>query len=241
MQINRGLRFALAAGAAALATLAMVVVAFAHAAYDSSTPSRGEVLQTAPTSVVVNFQEHIQKTSGSFGITVARDGGGSVTSGAATVSGDAQLTVNLQSGLSAGRYVVNWNNTSSDDGDPLEGAFSFYVQTQPTADQLAADQQLEQVGAGELATATAAAAEDATATAQAAAPAPTRPATEPTAAPATSPGPSVISPAPGSGALPATGTGPAGRGGSSSWMLLALLVGIAGIGTTLAARKLRRR
>lgn len=238
MKFNKGFRFALAA-AAALATLAVAVVASAHAPYDSSTPSKGAVLQTSPTSVVINFQEDIQKTSGSFGVTVVKDGGGSVTSGAATASGDAQLTVNLQSGLGAGRYVVNWNNTSADDGDPLEGAFSFYIQTQPTAAQLSADEQLAQVGAGELATATAQAADDATATAAAAAPAPTQPASAPTTAPTS---PAVIAPAPTGGALPSTGTGPSrADNGSAMWLVLALLVATGGIGATFAARKLRQR
>ncbi len=231
------IRIALTALLATVAVLAAVAVASAHAPYDSSTPSKGEVLQTAPTSVVINFQENIQKTSGSFGITVEKDGGGSVTSGDATVTGDAQLTVNLQSGLDAGRYVVNWNNTSADDGDPLDGAFAFYIQTQPTADDLAKDDQLAQVGAGELATATAQAADDATATAEAVAPAPTSPAAAPTEAPLIAP-----APAPTGGALPATGTGPSRSGNDTAmWLVLAFVLATGGAGATLAARKLRQR
>jgi methionine-rich copper-binding protein CopC len=233
MKINKGLRLALAAGAAVIATLAVVVTAFAHAAYDSSTPSKGEVVQTAPTSVVINFAEDIQKTAGSYGVTVEKDGGGSVTSGSATVSGDAQLTVNLQSGLGAGRYVVNWNNTSADDGDPLEGAFSFYIQTQPTAADLAKDEELTHVGEEEEATPTAAAVS------------PTAEATElaaPTPGPITSPEPNLIAPAPTGGALPATGTGPSRASDrSTTWLVLAVVVAAGGAGATLAARKLRDR
>ncbi len=138
--------------------LAVVTGVFAHAQYDSSTPSSGANVTTPPTSVVINFKENIQRTAGSFGVTVTKDGGGAVTSGPATVSGDSQLTVPLQSGLTAGRYVVNWNNTSEDDGDPLSGAFAFYVNTQPTSAQQSQDTQLASIEANALATATAEAA-----------------------------------------------------------------------------------
>ena len=146
--------------AGAVATIiAMIAVhgASAHARYDSSTPAKGAVLATAPASVVVNFGENIQTTNGSFGLTVMKDGGGSVTAGAVTAS-DTSLTVPLQANAGNGRYVVNWNNTSEDDGDALSGAFAFYVGAGPTAAQTAADQQLDAIETNVLATATAEAA-----------------------------------------------------------------------------------
>jgi methionine-rich copper-binding protein CopC len=233
MKINKGLRFALAVVAGSVVAVATVAVASAHAHYDSSTPTKGQVLQTAPASVVINFAEDIETTAGSYGVTVEKDGGGSVTSGAATVSGDAQLTVQLQSGLGAGRYVVNWHNVSSDDGDAAEGAFSFYIQTQPTAADLAKDEELTHVGEEEEATPTAEAAS------------PTAKATElaaPTAAAAPTEVPPLIAPAPTGGALPATGTGASGTDSNSAiWLVLALFVATGGVATTLVARKLRRR
>ena len=53
----------------------------------------------------------------------------------------------LQPNLAAGRYVVNWTNTSDADGDPASGAFSFYLNYQPNAVDLASDAQLAQIGA----------------------------------------------------------------------------------------------
>jgi len=208
---------AAAGGASALLTIALVATASAHARYSDSTPARGAVLQTAPTSVVINFVENIQRTAGSYGVTVTRDGGGSVTNGAATVSGDSQLTIALQAGLTAGRYVVNWNNTSEDDGDPLSGAFSFYVTTKPTAAQLAADQQLAAVEANELATATADAAGAATPVVVAA------PAVASTPAPASSP----------SATLPRTGDGSSAAGHSGAMIVLTVLAMIGGPATLL--------
>jgi hypothetical protein len=51
--------------------------------------------------------------------------------------------VELQAGLAPGRYVVEWTNVSDEGGDGHEGAFSFYVQTQPTPEDLEADEELE--------------------------------------------------------------------------------------------------
>ena len=56
----------------------------------------------------------------------------------------------LQPNLAPGRYVVNWKNTSDQDGDPITGAFSFYVNTQPNTIDLANDAQLAQIGFEEV-------------------------------------------------------------------------------------------
>lgn len=200
--------FAFAATAATLLAVLNISGVFAHAPFDSSTPAPGAVVQSAPASVVINFKEGIQSTAGSFAVTVKNNSGTSVTSGAATVSGDSQLTVQLQSGLGNGRYVVNWNNTSSDDGDALSGAFAFYVGSGPTAAQQAEDAQLASVEANQLATASAEAAAS-------------------TPEPGTTPAPATTQAS--GGQLPSTGTG---SGGSSTqeWVLIAAIVGVAGIG-----------
>jgi methionine-rich copper-binding protein CopC len=228
---------ALAAGAAAIVAMALAGGASAHSPYDSSTPAPGANLTTAPTSVVINFTDNIQKTFGSYGVTVVMDGGGSVTNGAATVSGDKQLTQPLLSGLTVGRYVVNWNNTAADDGDPLSGAFSFYINTQPTAANLAADQQLAAVEANQLATATAQANDQATQTAQAGAPAPVATAPVATAPAASTPvaRPSAAAP---SSALPPTGTGTGRPGGafeSNTSATFVSIVVLALVGTMIVA------
>jgi len=199
--------FVSAAAAATLFAVLNLTGASAHAPFDSSTPSPGAVVTTAPSSVVIDFKEGIQTTNGSYAVAVTDDSGADVTSGAATVSGDSQLTVNLKSGLGNGRYVVKWNNTSSDDGDALSGGFAFYVGSGPTAAQQAEDTQLASIEANQLATASA----------EAAASTP-EPGT--TTAAGTTP--------PSGGQLPSTGTG---NGGSSNteWFLIAALVGVAGL------------
>ena len=123
----------------------------AHARVKSSTPGKGEVVQASPVQVVINFTQDVQKVSGSYGITVEKDGGASVTTGGAVLddSDRAKMSVPLQPALAPGRYVVNWKNVSDEDGDSATGAFSFYVQAQPTPADLVKDTQLEAVGAEE--------------------------------------------------------------------------------------------
>jgi methionine-rich copper-binding protein CopC len=139
----------LAAAAVLAATLMAAAPVFAHARYKSSTPGTGQVLAASPARVEITFTQQIQKVSGTYGIDVTRGGGAAVTAGPDVVdeSDRTKLSVPLQGGLPPGRYVVHWKNVSDDDGDPAEGAFSFYVNTQPTAADLADDKRLEQIGA----------------------------------------------------------------------------------------------
>jgi methionine-rich copper-binding protein CopC len=230
--------FSATTAALALGAFLLTGIASAHAPYASSTPAAGAVLSASPASVVINFQANIQRTAGSFGATVTKDGAGSVTSGAATVSTDAQLTVPLQANLAAGRYVVNWNNAAADDGDTLSGAFSFYINVQPTTAQLAQDQALAAVEAGQLATATAETIAQATQTAQAAAPAL---ATTAAAAP-TQAKPALIQPAPSaSAALPRTGNGPSGASNHQWAFGLLAVAGLALSLTSFAYYRTRAR
>jgi hypothetical protein len=134
--------------AAAAVALVVVSTASAHARQKSSTPAKGEVVAASPPRVTVVFSQAIQKVAGSYSLSVEKDGAG-VTAGPAVINeaDRTQISVPLQSGLAAGRYVVRWTNVSDEDGDPAEGAFSFYVQTQPGASDLADDKQLESIGA----------------------------------------------------------------------------------------------
>lgn len=120
----------------------------AYARYKSSSPAKGEVLSAPPAKVDILFSEDIQNVAGTYGIEVERDRGRSVNAGSATVddSDRTRVTIRLQPALTAGRYIVKWTNISDDDGDPANGAFSFYLQTQPNAVDLANDQQLESIG-----------------------------------------------------------------------------------------------
>ncbi len=152
---RRSIVVALTLATAAAAALLAASSVFAHARYKSSTPGTGEVLTTSPARVDIAFSQEIQKISGSYGIEVTRDRGAAVTNGPAVVDGSdrTKLSVPLQPDLAPGRYVVNWTNTSDADGDPIEGAFSFYVNTQPNTVDLANDAQLAQIGFEEVTTA----------------------------------------------------------------------------------------
>ena len=125
--------------------------AAAHANYKSSAPAKGEVLSASPTRVSITFTQEVQKLTGTFGIDVAVDGGAPVTLGDATLddSDRSIMTVALEPSLNPGRYVVRWKNVSDSDGDTAEGAFSFYVGSQPSADDLVADEALLKIGAEE--------------------------------------------------------------------------------------------
>jgi methionine-rich copper-binding protein CopC len=165
------MRVALALCCAAVAALAAFAAVGAHARYDSSTPGKGEVVDTSPSSVEITFTQEVQRITGTYGIEVNYDRGLLVTSGPAVLDDSDRriMSVPLQPDLQPGRYVVRWKNVSDVDGDPFEGAFSFYVQTEPNAVDLENDRQLEGIGAEDqtpAASATAGAqptAEDATA------------------------------------------------------------------------------
>ena len=138
----------LVAVVAAAAAISNAAPALAHAGYKSSTPGKGEVLAASPARVEITFTQQLQKVSGTYGIEVNRDRGAAVTSGPAVLdeTDRSKLSVPLQADLQPGRYVVNWKNISDADGDPKEGAFSFYVNKQPNAVDLQNDKQLEQIG-----------------------------------------------------------------------------------------------
>ncbi len=216
--MNKFIRNASIAVASVAAALVLVSTAWGHAHTESTTPAKGAVVQTSPAKVEIMFVEEIQRTAGTYGITVEKDGGASVTAGAAAIDAvdAAHLSVALKANLAAGRYVVNWHNVSSVDGDAAEGAFSFYVKTDPTAADLAKDAELEMIGEEEL----------------------TEPTTEPAAptviAPISAATPqAAASPAAAAPALPRTGDGGSAHGLALAAML-ALASAVAG-GALLAS------
>lgn len=134
--------------AISLLALARPISVEAHARYESSSPAKGEILAVSPDEVEITFSQDIQRITGKYGIQVVKDRGPSVTAGPAVVddANRTRMSVPLQPDLPDGRYVVNWNNVSDDDGDPLEGAFSFYVNYQPNTVDLANDEELALIG-----------------------------------------------------------------------------------------------
>lgn len=138
---------AIAALVALATVLLSVSTAEAHARYESSIPDRGEVLETSPDRVEITFTQNIQRITDGFDLSVSDSDGTSVTAGEPEIptSDRSKLTVALQPDLVPGRYVVEWLNTSDEDGHEGTGAYAFYVGVEPTADQLAEDEELAQI------------------------------------------------------------------------------------------------
>ena len=119
-----GLAGGLLAGAVALASAGL---ALAHAAYVRSEPGTGAVIATAPTQVVIWFEQDMFRRAGANGIEVLGPDGAAVTAGDAAIDDDdrRQLSVPLAADLAPGEYTVNWHTLSAEDGDDAEGSFTF--------------------------------------------------------------------------------------------------------------------
>lgn len=134
--------------AAAIGAIVFVAGVAAHGRLDESTPAVGEVLSASPTEVSITFSQDVQKIGGTYGIDVFDESGAEVTSADAVLNDDDRriMTVALPAQqLPVGRYVVEFKNVSDGDGDPLEGAYAFYVGRQPTEQERALDLELARV------------------------------------------------------------------------------------------------
>lgn len=119
-------------------------VALAHAHYDHSQPSIGQVLATAPARVDIYTDSDMRKLAGANVISVAGADGSRVDDGN-TVLDDADrrhFSVGLNPNLPPGRYVVSFKTLSDVDGDIDSGRFAFYVGAGPTTQQKALDASL---------------------------------------------------------------------------------------------------
>ncbi len=120
--------------AAALVALALVLLggspAAAHAELVETDPAEGAVVETAPETVTLTFNEPVRLTSQEIAV---YDAGGDPVASTAGATG-AEVTVGLTdaAGLEDGTYVVSWNVLSGD-GHPISGALTFSVGA-PSAD-----------------------------------------------------------------------------------------------------------
>jgi copper transport protein len=119
---------------AALVALALVLLggspAAAHAELVETDPAEGAVVETAPETVTLTFNEPVRLTSQEIAV---YDAGGDPVASTAGATG-AEVTVGLTdaAGLDDGTYVVSWNVLSGD-GHPISGALTFSVGA-PSAD-----------------------------------------------------------------------------------------------------------
>lgn len=122
---------------AALAALAIPASVSGHAGYESSTPDRDEVVQTAPPQVDVFFTQEVFRQQGSNYVRVFNDSGDQVSEGDGVIDDDdrTHISADMAADVPAGRYIVQWKTLSDIDGEEDSGAFCFYVQTEPTQAQ----------------------------------------------------------------------------------------------------------
>ena len=117
-------------GVASVVVLLVVTsgVASAHAQLESTSPSAGDVLLTAPSQVVLHFGEPVEIDFGSVRVIGAHDSRVDA-GGTHHPSGDNHsVAVSVQRDLPVGTYVVAWRVISAD-SHPVHGAFVFSVGT----------------------------------------------------------------------------------------------------------------
>ena len=119
--------------AGALVSAALLLCApapvFAHAALQSSTPAPNSVLEQSPPAIVLDFDDPVEVAVASIELF---DGNAELVAIGTPQRGDDQtiLTASLPV-LDDGLYAVIWRVTS-DDGHPVDGAFSFQIGTTAT-------------------------------------------------------------------------------------------------------------
>jgi len=95
--------------------------ASAHAVLVKATPADGAVLRTAPSSVVLQFDDPISTSFAT--VTVTGPNGSTVSSGQASVSGST-VSAALDDGLAQGKYRTVFR-VVSEDGHPVNGQLTF--------------------------------------------------------------------------------------------------------------------
>ncbi|MCF6378703.1 copper resistance protein CopC [Nocardioides KLBMP 9356] len=114
--------------AALLVALAIVLAgvspASAHAELVSTDPEEGAVLDSAPATVTLTFNEPVRLTSQEVAVYDAE--GDPVESSATGVDSEVSVDLPGAAGLADGTYVVSWNVLSGD-GHPISGALTFSV------------------------------------------------------------------------------------------------------------------
>ena len=124
-------RRSVAAGLALIATFLLAGSVTAHALPQSSDPSAGANLATAPAAVTITFGERPDPKLST--IKVLDTSGNVVSTGPTTAVAEdpLKLTVSLQP-LSPGVYTVAWRTVSAVDGHSAAGSFAFGIGVAPS-------------------------------------------------------------------------------------------------------------
>jgi copper resistance protein C len=115
-----------------LGGLLVVGTAYAHAAYLRSIPGADAIIATPPSRVDIWFEQELFRRQGENTIQVTGPDGTVVSDGETMIDDDDRkhIWVNIQPGLSAGKYLVEWKNVSLEDGHSSIGSFSFMMDPQ---------------------------------------------------------------------------------------------------------------
>ncbi len=99
-----------------------------HAKVTKAVPAIGSIITTVPTKVTVFTAENMKIGVKYSNLLVYGPGGDLISTGDATfdVNNPQTMSVTIKP-QKDGVYVVRWNNVSSDDNDPDQGAFTFTV------------------------------------------------------------------------------------------------------------------
>ncbi len=108
---------------AVVAVLLLAAPGSAHAELVSTSPSNGQRLDSAPTSVTLTFSESIDLLDD--GIRLLDASGATVPTPTPSVDGHT-VSWPMPARLGNGAYVVTWRVISAD-GHPIDGAFSFGI------------------------------------------------------------------------------------------------------------------
>jgi methionine-rich copper-binding protein CopC len=125
--LGAGVALSFAFGAALVTSVISAAPASAHAVLIQITPGNGAQLTTAPTQVVVKFDEPVSATF--VTVVVTNTAGVGVAKGKATVQG-ATVTQALSPDIASGEYRIAFRVTS-DDGHPVTGKSTFTLKLAP--------------------------------------------------------------------------------------------------------------
>ncbi len=121
-------------GLACVAVVALAAPASAHAQLESTEPQAGGVYDAAPREITLRFNEPVEASLGA--VRVYDGDGDRLDAGKPSHPGGAGDTVGVDlPALSDGSYVVTWRVLSAD-SHPVQGAFTFQVGPEITADNL---------------------------------------------------------------------------------------------------------
>ena len=129
---------------AALAALLLVALpapagVSAHAGYERSQPNQNELLAASPERIDVWFTQEVFKQADAYFVRVFDGQDVQVSDGDGVVDDDDRhhISADLPDELADGLYRVRWMTTSDEDGETSEGAFCFFVNAEPDAEQAA--------------------------------------------------------------------------------------------------------